>query len=280
MILINGTIQDSISTADRGLQYGDGLFETLPVINGRPLCLDRHIRRLSDSCHRLDIPLPDHKLLHDEIMQLSMDQSRAVIKLVVTRGQGKRGYRADTSSEPLRILSRHPWPDYPATWYTEGINVIVCKTPVSENPLLAGMKHLNRLDSVLARNEWQDSHIAEGLMLDSHGHVIQGTMSNIFVVKDSRLLTPSLQRAGIDGIIRKCVIEEAGQLGLSVDIMALSLDAVAAADEVFLCNSVAGIWPVRQLGEQVLPAARPVTDEIRRFLVNQEMIPYHAEHAE
>lgn len=264
MMLINGQPQHQLDAGDRGLLYGDGLFETLAVTEGRPQHWERHLRRLSAGCERLRIPLPDTALLEAEAARLCRDAQRAVLKLVLTRGAAGRGYRMPLEASPTRLLALYPWPDYPARYYTEGVEVRVCQTRLGLNPALAGIKHLNRLEQVLARAEWGDE-VQEGLMLDTEGGVVEGTMSNVFLVAGGRLLTPVLTRAGVAGIMRERILEAAGGQGIDVEVRPLGLADCEAAEGLFLTNSLIGIWPVRRLAEKhftIPPMARQLMEAL------------------
>jgi 4-amino-4-deoxychorismate lyase len=248
VFLIDGIQTDLIDAGDRGLQYGDGLFETIAVEQGEPQRWPQHMARLQAGCERLGISLPDEQTLLEEARTLCADgRERTVLKVIVTRGSGGRGYRAFAGALSHRILSLHPRPDYPIAWQQEGIRIRVCETRLGLQPALAGLKHLNRLEQVLARSEWDDPDIAEGLMLDVGGRVVEGTMSNLFVVMDGRLVTPSLTNCGVAGIIRQEVMEAARTMGLACSEEELSLDDVEEADELFLTNSLIGVWPVREV---------------------------------
>jgi 4-amino-4-deoxychorismate lyase len=246
MTLVNGHAAPVIPVNDRGLLYGDGLFETIAVGDGRPRELDRHLRRLFDGCERLAISPPDVAILRREIEEVCASEKRAVLKIIVTRGQGSRGYRPAGQGQPTRILSLDPWPDHPAHYRDQGITATCCKTRLARNPRLAGTKHLNRLEQVLARGEWRDEY-QEGLMLDTEGQVIEGTMSNVFVIRDGELYTPELKFAGVAGVMRERILECAAKAGIIVHVHDLTLSEVEAAQAMFFCNSLIGIWPVRSL---------------------------------
>lgn len=244
-MLIDGELQTGLPADDRGLLYGDGLFETIAVRDGQPLLLAEHLQRLLDGCQRLGIPSPSIGLLRQEALQLSADQARAVLKIIVTRGSGGRGYRPPSKAVARRILSLHAWPEYPADYSLKGVEVRLCKLRLGHNPALAGIKHLNRLEQVIARAEWSDESIAEGLLLDQEESLIEGTMSNIFLYRDGCLLTPQLQHCGVLGIMRQYLLQLADELGIPYQITSLGLPDVMAAEQMFLCNSVIGLWPVR-----------------------------------
>lgn len=249
MILIDGQRTELVAADDRGLHYGDGVFETIATVKGRPQLWSRHMARLVEGCRRLAIPPPDENLLRAEAEQLmAIPQERAVLKIIVTRGSGGRGYRPPAACQPRRLLYLSPWPEYPASWARHGVEVHLCGTRLACNPALAGIKHLNRLEQVLARAEWDDPAIAEGLMLDTDGHVIEGTMSNLWLVQEGCLLTPSLERCGVAGVMRAHLLAQARELGLACSEAVLELSDLEQAEEVFLSNSLIGIWPVRRAG--------------------------------
>jgi len=266
MILVNGQAEDRIAVSDRGLQYGDGLFETIAYRNGSFEFLQAHLNRLILGCTTLGINFEQLQQLETEILsvgeQLNQD---AVIKVILTRGSGGRGYLASSDMMPTRIVSSHPMPTYPEQHRSNGVVVRFCKHLLSDNAQLAGIKHLNRLDQVLARNEWDDTSIAEGLMTNAQGHVIEGTMSNLFLVLNNTLITPTLTNAGIAGVIRAQLLLLADNYGLNVEQREITRDDIKAADELFVCNSVIGIWPIRLIEQQPY-AVGPVTQLLQSLL--------------
>lgn len=244
---INGKPAETVSATDRGLQYGDGLFETIAVVDGLPRLWERHIDRLRRGCRRLGFAMPQRGLLWAEAQRLLADMDRGVLKIILTRGQGGRGYAPPPDAGLTRILSTHSVPDYPNKHWTEGIRLRVCRTPVGSSPVLAGLKHLNRLEQVLARAEWDDPEVAEGLMLDSRGRVIEGTLANLFVLRGKRLSTPKLQNSGVAGVMRSEILQIARVAGISVEESHMGLDHLMDADALFMSNSLIGIWPVKTL---------------------------------
>jgi 4-amino-4-deoxychorismate lyase len=170
-----------------------------------------------------------------------------VLKLILTRGSGGRGYRTPEPVRPWHGFSLHPAPQYPDSFKTEGIRARVCQTRLGRNPALAGIKHLNRLEQVLARNEWTDKY-QEGLMLDTESNIVEGTMSNLFLITQEGLLTPELTQCGIGGVMRRRILEWAQRKGIACRQRSnIRLDEVFSAESLFFTNSVIGIWPVRQL---------------------------------
>ncbi|EIK53913.1 4-amino-4-deoxychorismate lyase [Stutzerimonas stutzeri TS44] len=234
------------------MAYGDGLFETIRVEHGQPQLLERHLQRLAEGCRRLAIPA-DLSLVRAELLAFCGELHAGVAKLVVTRGIGLRGYAPPQPCHPRRLLLASALPAYPAHNRQAGVRLFPCATRLAEQPLLAGVKHLNRLEQVLARAEWRDPVYAEGLMRDGAGRVIEGVFSNLFIVRDGVLLTAALQRCGVAGVMRAELIERAQQLGIGVVVRDLAYEELLAADEVFLCNSLYGIWPVAALVEHAWP---------------------------
>ncbi len=272
-ILINGQTTDHISARDRGLHYGDGLFETLAVIDGRCPFWDRHMQRLQNGCQRLQLPVPDMAVLQAEAQHLIENETRAVLKLIISRGEGGRGYRYPEPTLATRIIMCHPWPDYPSRNGQEGVQVRFCTTTLARQPQLAGLKHLNRLEQVLARNEWQDTNIAEGLMSDENGNVIEGTMSNVFMVRNGILHTPDLSHCGVAGIMRDTILELAHTEGMAVSTTNITKQQLLDADEIFLSNSLIGLWPVKRLHGQ--PFAVGEISRRLQMLVNRNIPLIH-----
>lgn len=244
---VDGRPCDSVSVRDRGLAYGDGLFETIAVRGGQPLLLERHLRRLAEGCLRLSIPL-DEALIRSELLAFANILGEGVVKLVLTRGDGQRGYALPSPAHPRRILLSGPRPAYLPANAERGVRLFPCHTRLAEQPLLAGLKHLNRLEQVLARTEWQGDEYAEGLMRDVSGRVIEGVFSNLFLVRSDRLLSADLHRCGVAGVMRAEILALAEGQGIDVQVRDIAYEELLGADEVFLCNSLYGIWPVREFG--------------------------------
>ena len=266
-ILINGQTTDCVPFQDRGLHYGDGLFETVAVNKGQLLCWADHLERLLVSCQRLAIPFTAMPQLTEEAEQLAENCERAVIKIMVTRGQGGRGYAPPAAPEPTRIVARYPWPAFPAVMVDNGIEVRIGQTRYGHQPQLAGIKHLNRLEQVLARAEWDDPSISEGIVLDIDDNVIEGTMSNLFYMRNGRLFTPDLGQCGINGVIRQKILDITG----NVQVVTTKMPDLIAAEEIFVCNSIIGLWPVTRLNQQHF-AIGSATLQLKQLLIKQQFI--------
>jgi 4-amino-4-deoxychorismate lyase len=247
--LVNGH-STGVEPADRGLAYGDGLFETMAANDGHIRWLDLHLDRLEEGCRRLEIPAPSRALLAQEIGSHCPKQGRVVVKLIITRGPGTRGYLPPEPAAPTRLLAISSWPDYEESNYRDGISVRVCQLRLGENPALAGIKHLCRLEQVLAQLELRGFAVQQGLLLDASGHVAGGTSSNVFAVRGSHLITPSLTRCGIKGVMRRAVLETARTLGMRADEHDFTLQELLMADELFVTNALFGIWPVTDVDGQ------------------------------
>jgi 4-amino-4-deoxychorismate lyase len=249
-LLIDGKPADQVPLNDRGLQYGDGLFETLAVTQGSPCLWQRHMARLSRGERALGLPPCDKRLLEQEAHALCAGQDRAVLKIILTRGSGGRGYTPPSPCTPRRIVTIHPWPDYPRRWYDQGVHLGICRTRIGRNSQLAGHKHLNRLEQVLARKECREASLDECLMMDEEEKVICATQCNLFMLRDDTLYTPDLSHSGIAGVVRELVIEIARQLDIPLVIADLDRNRLMNADAMFVTNSVMGLCPVATLDKR------------------------------
>ena len=244
----NGEPVTGIPPDDRGLQYGDGLFETIAIRDGKPRLWPMHVDRLTKGCRRLGIGMPEARRLQEELLralqQADVDRARCVTKIVVTAGTGARGYgRPDAGQGAVTIGVFDARPvDHAA--YRNGVETIICRTRLATPSATAGLKTLNRLEQVLSARECQDIGVFEGLNLDADGRLICGTMSNVFIVTDQRIVTPALDRCGVEGVMRRLVLEALPQAGFDVDVRDLDVTALDDAEEVFLSNSQFGILPV------------------------------------
>jgi 4-amino-4-deoxychorismate lyase len=264
--MINGIAADYLNINDRAIHYGDGLFETILCSNNRLFYWHRHYQRLQLSCKKIKIRCPDEQLLLSDIKNLLLENENTasnnhVIKIIITRGSGERGYKVTKAMTPARLVFLSDV----ATDYSSLLSarlfageLYLCQQQVSINESLAGLKHLNRLENVMARNEWgdtarygDDEHaIVDGLMLNANQHVIEGTMSNYFAVKDNQLFTPDLGQGGIKGVMRDVVIDIADNMGMAVSIVNLRVDELLAMDELFITNSLIGMKSITRFRQK------------------------------
>jgi 4-amino-4-deoxychorismate lyase len=246
-VWVNGRRGSAVACNDRGLQYGDGLFETMRVAGRQTRLLDYHLDRLLSGCRALGIGAPSRHTLHGEITRAASACGAGVLKLIVTRGPGSRGYRPTGLERSTRILSCHAAPAYDADEAACPVRVRVCATHMGVNARLAGLKSLNRLESVLARAEWRDARIWEGLMLDTDENLVSGTMSNLFVRRGPVILTPLLDRCGVAGVMRRWILRNAGKLGFEVRERRLRWRDLRHCDEAFMSNALVGVKSVRRI---------------------------------
>lgn len=241
---INGRKGTRIDYRDRGLQYGDGVFETMRVRAGEVRLLQYHLERLYAGCRRLEIAGPAMRVLRGELTAAARLRRHAVLKLIVTRGPGARGYRPSGTERSTRILSLHDLPPGVRDAADEPARIRLCATVLGQNPRLAGLKTLNRLESVLARAEWRDAHVWEGLMRDTEENIVCGTMSNLFLRNGCELLTPVIDRCGVAGVMRRWVLQAARSLKLEPQERHIRWQDLIAAEEVFMSNAVVGLKSV------------------------------------
>lgn len=241
---INGRRGTAVDYRDRGLQYGDGLFETMRVRQFAVRFLDYHLERLYAGCRRLEITPPAPRLLRRELEAAAALRREGVLKLIVTRGSGRRGYRPTGRERCTRILTLHALARAARRETEAPARVRLCATRIGINPALAGLKSLNRLESVMARTEWADARIWEGLMLDADENIVCGTMSNLFLKRGSLLMTPVLDRCGVAGVMRRWILETAGALDLRTVERRIRWEDLREADEAFMSNAVIGLRSV------------------------------------
>lgn len=263
-VWIDGEARSALSVWDRGLMYGDGVFRTLRTAGGRAIAWSRHYRKLAADCAAVGIDPPERPILERDLAELLRHHPEGVVKIVITRGEGGRGYALPPDAQPTRIVMAAPLPAYPPSFREAGVRLHPCALRLAHQPRLAGVKHLNRLENVLARSEWSDPDIPEGLLLDVEEQVIEGTMSNVFIRMGERLVTPDLGLCGVAGVQRERILEAAPRVGLEPVVTRISLAELLAADEVFVCNSVIGLWPVRALGTRCWgrPEAAPALSRV------------------
>ena len=257
-----------IPADDRGFAYGDGVFETVLLVQGRPVWWEAHLSRLEQGAAVLGIVPPERGAWQRDLAAVlaarpALATQRAVLKLVLTRGSGARGYAVAAPCRPRRVFSVSSAPEVEeAARY--GWTLRWCRTTLAIQPALAGLKHLNRLEQVLARREWSDPAIDEGLMCDTQGRVISAVAGNLLCLTARGWFTPALRDCGIRGVCRGALLDA----GL-VHEAELRPDEVLDAEALAVCNSVRGILPVRRLEERGWQVAGPVRT-LQRALAARE----------
>lgn len=270
-VLINGVEAEYIRVYDRGLQYGDGLFETILCHHRSLYYWPQHYQRLQQSAEKLKLDCPPQNLLLDEINQLlSGSNSSSAVKIILTRGNSERGYAFTDSQAGRRILLCSELPsDYSALIagkLDEG-RLFVCRTQASINETLAGLKHLNRLENVIARNEFGDDCM-DGLMLNADNHVVEGCMSNLFAIKGNEVFTPDVARSGVNGIMRGRIMAIIEQLDYPLHIRAMTLTEVVNMDTLFITNSLIGMRAVTAVAEKDFPTSELTRQIFKALLVD------------
>lgn len=248
---------DALLAGGRGFAYGDGLFETMRAVGGEVPWWPAHRARLARGAERLGIVLPSVAVMDRTLRDLLLPHPDAVIKLVLTRGSGGRGYAPPSDVAPVWMLSASALPPAPRAG---GLVLRWCDLRLAMQPALAGIKHCNRLEQVLARAEWRDEGIDEGLMLDIEGNVVCATSANVFALREGRWCTPPVDRCGVAGVCREWALQ-----ALDATEGRLTPDELLASQAVVLCNAVRGILPVSRLGGHAWPSHPVVGDAQRRL---------------
>jgi 4-amino-4-deoxychorismate lyase len=272
--MINGIAADHLLISDRSIHYGDGLFETILCSDNRLYYWPQHYQRLRSSAEKLKIVCPGEQALLQDIAELLSSSPAAehcVIKIILSRGHGERGYGFTSAITANRIVLLSDLDAAYSSILSATLlhgELFICDQQASINESLAGLKHLNRLENVMARNEWHDktSTFIDGLMLNAEQQVIEGTMSNLFAVRDGMIFTPGLQRSGINGVMREAVMALATNNGLPLSVTSLSLESLLSMDELFITNSLIGMKRVTKLGETIYKDVA-VTDLIFKVLL-------------
>lgn len=276
--LVNGGPPSTSMMVSRGLHYGDGVFRTLLRWEGRWLDFDRHYVKLVQDCRALDLDPPHFGQLQAELDALGGGRATPQVgKLMLCRAGAGRGY-APQGRAVDRILLRYPAPKFPHSYYEQGVAVAESPVALGIQPLLAGVKHLNRLENVLAARHWP-AHVQEVLMSSSAGFLICGSKSNLFWIQGEQLFTPRLHQCGVAGVMRGKIIDLARGLGARVQQVEATVASLLSADAVFLCNSLIGLWPVKQLGDRPLPPLGGLGSKLRDALEHPLLTESSAEGA-
>lgn len=264
---------NAISFNDRAFQYGDGVFETMRISNGKIPMWEYHRQRLVKSQQVMGLELDEFFAQWQSFTALHLSHiESACAKLVISRGEGPRGYKVPDKSNLdwwLQVTDLPSVVEQAANQFS--CRLTLCQHVLSRQPALAGLKHLNRLDQVMARSEWDEQDpFDEGVMFNIDGDVIEGTMSNLFWLKKNKIYTPDLSQEGVDGCVRRWLIDQQPQ-GMSINIVRdVKLDELLMAEGVFLTNSLVGVKKVRQVdGHSIADSAQIdlITAEFNRQFI-------------
>ncbi|KAA9001204.1 aminodeoxychorismate lyase [Affinibrenneria salicis] len=246
MIWVNGELQPQLAVTDRGAQFGDGCFTTARVSDGAIVWPHRHILRLQQAAARLMLPAIDWPLLLQEMQQAARDRTQGVVKVMLTRGGGGRGYSPQGCARSSRIIIQADYPAHYAAWREQGINLSLSPIALARSPLLAGIKHLNRLEQVLIRMRLDQEEAEETLVLDTAGQLVECCSANLFWRKGNQVFTPDLAQAGVAGVSRACIMELLADSRYRLETVSAPPGALADADEVLICNALLPVAPVNQ----------------------------------
>lgn len=255
MFFVNGKQQQSVSITDRSFQYGDGCFTTILVKYGQPLLLHAHKERIDLTCQKLFMSPPEWNNVEEWIeaaINASGHQTLALsgLKIHVSRGSGGRGYSPKGVGNAQVTIQTFAYPSHYELWQSEGIKVGVSSTRVGFNPLLAGLKHNNRLEQVLIKKEIDDTEYDDNIVLDIYDHVVEMSAANLFWITNNELYTPDLSNSGVAGIKREQVLAYAKQHQLVINIDHFSINEIFKADEVFITNALHGVVPIIQINKE------------------------------
>lgn len=268
-MLINAIESDSMSAMDRGLAYGDGLFTTMKVKYGQVQLWDFHLQRLQLGATRLFFPAIDWSLLTAEVLQVAKTvahEKQSVIKVIVTRGSGGRGYSTQECHAPLRIISTATYPAFYQQWQEQGIKLILCESQLGRNKQLAGLKTLNRLEQVLIKKELENKQALDGIVCDDQGYVIEACSANLFIYLDNGWKTPKLDKCGVAGVQRRHVMFLAKKSGINIVESDIHISALKRAKAICLSNALMGLVPVNQYQQHILEPelCRPLQSLIKQ----------------
>lgn len=271
LVRINGEDASAIAADSRGLAYGDGVFRTLLAIDGHIVDADTQLQKLAADAARLALDAPDAaRLLRDSTeLLVRSGLSRAVLKWLLVRRSEQRGYRS-TGSAADHLVLLNAAPRYRPDLWTQGAVADLAPFRLALQPQLAGIKHLNRLEQVLASRDWPEG-IDERLLCDTEGMLVGGTRSNLFWVRGDRLYTPCVDRCGIAGVMRARVLDAAATLGIVCVETLAPVAELQAADEVFVCNALLGLWPLRRIGAVVYAVPGSITARLQVALAHPRL---------
>ena len=247
--LINGKKSLGLNPFDRGLAFGDGVFRTMKIINGVPKYWKYHYEILNHDAKSIQIDIPSSRILLNDIKKLFSEPGDFVAKFIITRGVSARGYQFKKNIKCTRILLKNIFVPIQKKIAKQGVCLKVCKQRLSENPMISGIKHLNRLENVLAKTELEPENF-DGILLDSHGYVNECISSTIIMRIGNTLFIPSQDGAGVSGVTKKIIIENAGYLGYKIKIKKILLEELIKSDEVVITNSLIGVIPIRKINNK------------------------------
>lgn len=237
-----------VSVFDRGFLYGDGIYETLRVYNGIVFMIDEHIERLFRSACMIKLKMPRSRETVKRAVYKTVKINRlsdAVVRISISRGSGPIGLDPELCSKPTFVIMANPFKKYPQEYYQKGVNVAIVNTMRNFKGALDPMiKSLNFLNNILAKIEAKERGVYEALMLNYRGYIAEGTITNIFFIKDNILCTPEVDVGILDGITRRIIIDIAKELGIGIKEGRFKRENIYNAQEVFISNTTMEVMPV------------------------------------
>ncbi|QDX29713.1 aminodeoxychorismate lyase [Dickeya poaceiphila] len=243
---IDGKAEQQLPVSDRSVQFGDGCFTTARVVAGQIIWLERHILRLQQAAEKLLLPDVDWQQLGDEMQRAAAGRADGVVKVIISRGNGGRGYSPAGCDNPVRIVMQAPYPQHYVNWRQDGIRLALSPVTLAQSAWLAGIKHLNRLEQVLIRTHLERSGADEALVLDTSGALVECCAANLFWRKGKRVFTPDISLCGVDGVARRHIMALLQASAFTLHVVSEPLEALADADEVLVCNALMPVIPVNQ----------------------------------
>jgi 4-amino-4-deoxychorismate lyase len=264
-MIVNGSQQQHINIADRAFQYGDGCFTTMAFRSGYLEFFDAHIERLKSACFALSINFDKWSDLKNCIVDSLQSKTDCVVKIIISRGEGGRGYNPIGAGNPNYIISFHPIPKNYSLWQTQGINLTTSPISLARQPLLAGIKHLNRLEQVLIKQKLSDTHFDDAIVCDTQRQIVETSVGNLFWFKDNDWFTADLLESGVEGVMRNQIQAVMQQKGLNCRVVREDVSVLHSAREVFVCNSLMVLVPVTSLFD---PNTQKTTNYVVEYTKN------------
>ena len=258
-MIINGLRATALSIADRATQYGDGCFTTMAVIDGKISHWQQHLHRLQSAASALAINFSLWQELQQQVRALALATGHGVIKIIVSRGSGGRGY-APGKEQGNYLLSVHEMPQHYASWRRQGVKLGHSSVQLAKQPLLAGIKHLNRLEQVLVKQSFDAEVFDDVLVCDTDGMLVETSVANLFWRKGPCWFTPDLYFCGVEGVMRNLVLAHFAKIAQPVQQVRSTIAALWQADEVFICNSLMGLVPVAHITDKARSNAYAIGD--------------------
>ncbi|QYK03309.1 aminodeoxychorismate lyase [Shewanella psychrotolerans] len=254
MLWVNGARQETVSAFDRGLAYGDGLFATMRCTKEGVLFIDTHMARLTQSAKRLGIQWQPSIELKQLIASLVQQEHKSFngdfcLKLLLSRGVGGRGYQPPEKAATTEVISFHPIPSHYRQWQSTGIALQTSNMRLALQTRLAGMKHLNRLEQVLIKAQILGEGFDDWLVLDTQNTIIESSMANLFLIKNSQVVTPSLHLSGVAGVMREQLIYWFIESGFDIDIRPVTYSELGEFEHVLLSNSLFGVVGINRIDQ-------------------------------